>query len=506
MRIWTRNGPDIGQFCRRGKLDGIDRWYRSRRATQSGRSISMATSHTSETKTESAHLGHRFGDAVQPTKGLEPGAPVREASRSGWIGRAVLALLIGLTAWVVSWVSLWWVAGYLVVMGLIFIEPRGWRTSKAATGSDDDAVESRVRVNRFHGWLRRTDRAEGPIDHRSADEPEVVSLADEVTETLGADARSEQGSSDAGKSRRGRGRGRRSAKTADSVAPANAAVTWIRVGPGKFVRADSYTSASNLVDPAESQESTTGTVRDANTPESISSPIEEPVAREHLVTDDLERLTATVEENMVSDVPDTDALADTIPAPVVSITATVEPSLPEAVTEETSYPMAVTVPSWTDESALPTVAEEYGIAPSAFGSGLDEVTWDNDCDRDDSGGVDRFEPDTDLVHDLDSECVSAEADELAESSAEFGAISGHQVSHGRVRKWPFAVSRWTVNAVRVAGGVPSRCHARGDGRPVHRTGSTPGTGRSFRHAARRAFGRIAHVRRTWRPRSPPCGI
>jgi hypothetical protein len=152
---------------------------------------------------------------------------------------AVLAALMCLTTWVAASVSLWIAPAYLALMVLIFVAPRNRRQklalsqASANAGSDDKP-----------DWTRkRSAPGTGETDPgRTAAEPVGAALAGELT-VHSTHSNADQAEGSTLKSGRGRSRTRRPAKSAAQAASVPPPVTWIRVGPGKFVRADSATGA-----------------------------------------------------------------------------------------------------------------------------------------------------------------------------------------------------------------------------------------------------------------------
>lgn len=129
-----------------------------------------------------------------------------------------LVALTALTSWVVARISIWLVPVYMSAMALIFAAPRTTRPKVAASPSEGPA----------------TDPAEGDEPTAADDSQGPSSIAAESPTDV-SDAPGEP----APRPRKRRARARRSAKGASAEAIAAAAqVTWVRVGPGKFVRAD----------------------------------------------------------------------------------------------------------------------------------------------------------------------------------------------------------------------------------------------------------------------------
>jgi hypothetical protein len=141
-----------------------------------------------------------------------------------------LAGLMGLTSWVVAWVSVWLVPIYLTTMVLIFAVPftlpaRRSAGSEGVGGNGD--TES------------RKDRGQGSLGSFSPDPPvtlEIDPRAGGAHEGL-ASAAGSSGPA-AAKPRRPRSRARKPARPVVETVPASTPAAWIRIGPGKFVRAD----------------------------------------------------------------------------------------------------------------------------------------------------------------------------------------------------------------------------------------------------------------------------
>jgi hypothetical protein len=156
-----------------------------------------------------------------------------------WAWLAVLGLLVATTCLTVAvYASDWLVAPYLVVLTLILGVPEGLRLRARALAGRLARVAARRGRQASGGaatasWARRSRRPGGLSARRN--------LAPETSETANA-ARADEPSAplpDAlgTKPRRGRGRGRK-AKAGPALEPAGVTATWVRVGPGKFVRTD----------------------------------------------------------------------------------------------------------------------------------------------------------------------------------------------------------------------------------------------------------------------------
>ncbi|MBX6314472.1 MAG: hypothetical protein IRY99_16395, partial [Isosphaeraceae bacterium] len=135
------------------------------------------------------------------------------------IGLWVLVLLIAGASLAVGTVSVWLVPPYLLLMAWLLL-PRAERGGLAA-GPGRAAAEGAP--------LRDGDVPEAPpISSPMTDEPLAESDPAKAPEPAPA------------KPRRGKGRGRGRPK----AVPAPTAVTWVRIGPGKFVRVEAPASAS----------------------------------------------------------------------------------------------------------------------------------------------------------------------------------------------------------------------------------------------------------------------
>jgi hypothetical protein len=331
---------------------------------------------------------------------LVPGSPTgakRRRPRAVWAG-AGLAVLAGLTAWAVASVSVWLVPAYLALMVLIFVTPRRRRLSELPA----KLGEAPVGVATDFGQGLRVDRAVEVDGHHPAAGPELDSATDEATETSGSGP--DPAGSSTAKLRRGRVRARKGAKTTTEPVPDSSPITWIRVGPGKFVRADTDIHAVDAVPTEEA-------AAEANP--AVGAPAPTLHAASQVQTEADSATDNSVPMTPLSTAPQT-APAERHP-----------PSLPETTSGEVGTVLASN--RWVSGPAT----EEHGIAPSAFGPPL-----------------------------------------LATSSVGAGEASARR----NVRTGP---KRRLSAGFSFAPDLP------------------------LQQAARRAFGRIAHVQRTLRPRSPP---
>jgi hypothetical protein len=315
----------------------------------------------------------------------------RRRIRTALVGLGLVALM-GLTTWAVASISAWLVPAYLSLMVLILAAPRGQRASSASEPRAGSSGAEVAELGRDPG----TDRAAGVGDAYPAAEPDSDLPAGEATEAL--TSRPDPAGAGTAKPRRSRVRARKTARTAAEPAPDSPSVAWIRVGPGKFVRADLSVQVPDRA-PAEA-------VADAN--------------------------------------PATDAPAAETPPSTAPAATELERDAPDSP-ESTPGDEGV-VPA-SDPGDPGSVTEEYGIAPSAFGT----------------------EP-----RDSSSACGS-----LRTRSGAWCVVRG---AYGQR-------SARTTNQPRGTRHAEVRSSVRSDLR--------------LEPAARRAFGRTAHVQRAWRPRSPP---
>jgi len=350
---------------------------------------------------------------------------------------AGLVVLVGFTACAVASVSVWLVPAYLALMVLIFVTPRGrhpWaRASKAR-------AESIAAGSADLGRRLRVDCTDAVHQHHPTAGPDSGSAVNESTEPSGSS--SESAGSETVKPRRGRVRARKAARTAVEPMPDSPSVTWIQVGPGKFVRAEGSISA---VDQAQT------------------------------------------EEVAVGDGPATDAPVHAPPTAPAESLAAQDPPNPLA-----TIPSDVGMVVGSDDSASGSVTEEYGIAPTAFSPAPGA--------RSSVEGV---------AHDVSGVVASPEPDSVSMAGLG-GKMPRHDLDQGR-----FWLHWWTSRgqADWVSPGIANarpgldRASSRRNVKPgpkawtLVRPCFTPDARRQ--QAARRAFGRIAHVERALRPRSPP---
>ncbi|MHB1560506.1 MAG: hypothetical protein ACYC61_23890, partial [Isosphaeraceae bacterium] len=252
-------------------------------------------------------------------KGLTRWSAV-ERRRIVRVGLAGLGLagLLGATACAVASVSIWLVPAYLLLVVAILTAPRGPRGSTAAPGS----LRRPVGIGRSHalaepGWVPGADRA----DEAGSPEPASDAGADPVPpEIAGADADADSQpaslrvdpaeSAVPTKPRRSRARSRKTAKPAVEPVAEPAPVTWIRVGPGQYVRSDAASQGPTPV-PNEPVPETQADA-DAGIPVADVPEVPEPAFATSATTTERFTQTETAEEPLTSVDP-------TLPTPVAAV-------------------------------------------------------------------------------------------------------------------------------------------------------------------------------------------
>ena len=277
---------------------------------------------------------------------LDPGTPAEEGTRPTRLGKTLgmvmLAGLLGLTSWVVASVSTWLVPVYVTAMALIFVIPRAERPQGSGPLGDKGEPDLDKDQGGEAAGLSSLDPDPRDAVVQTANPPAEASAS--VTDGSGPGT---------AKPKRARSRGRKPpAKPGAEPAPGTAAATWIRVGPGKFVRADSDPQRQDVLPSSEpGQLAQTGASSD------IPSPVETPGPS----------------ANPEPGSPATDLMPEAEAAREDS------DSLEPTVAREDSDPLELTAASEINpvdpgNSLDPQPdAEEYGIAPSAFGPDVVEV-------------------------------------------------------------------------------------------------------------------------------------
>ena len=217
--------------------------------------------------------------AIPPT----PAAPIAQASTPvrtwAWpIGMAVLTAITSLA--VALYASAWLALGYLVMMALVLGVPSRRTTMTARPNRRPVHGIGSIRVPRVRRNPYSTATA---LPARVPEDPEVgrerggvsesasVSSSSVALPASGSEPEPDPGASKAKRARPRPRKGKGGAATASTVSLApsetsDAAVTWIRVGPGKFVRADASSPTLAQASPSEDEMVTWGSVVESAPP------------------------------------------------------------------------------------------------------------------------------------------------------------------------------------------------------------------------------------------------
>jgi len=353
--------------------------------------------------------------------------------RSGNVPAIVgLVALTAVTSWVVARVSVWLVPIYMSAMVLIFATPRTNRPKAEATVPEGPATAP--------------DAGDQPTPDRDASGPSAAPA--EVEPAAGV----EGVAAVSPKPRKRRAKGKRLTKAAAAAAaaaeadPSAGQVTWIRVGPGKFVRAD-------VQDP------------EAEGPPSPASP------------------------------PEADAVVEEIPSDSPNLDDAT-PGVEDAPEEPGSFDLPE--PPETPEA----IAEEHGNAPSTLGEG-DEVDGHHDeaaCE--DSPPVPVEPPAAEPA--AEAEPVASSFAPVATTST---PSTTDEPSPRPIRP-PVLLASTTAKGSRlrpVGVVVASGClrNVRRGEAPRHATVTGRTADVRLRQRTGRIRGRRIHVKRDYHPRSPP---
>jgi hypothetical protein len=355
------------------------------------------------------------------------------------VGLALVAL-IGLTSLAVAWVSVWGMLIYLALMVLIFVTPHErnlpkWlsKASKESTGRVLTDIDRNLRVD-------PTDESDHLHLGTEFISSRIVSESDSETVFVHPDSTS----SGTVKARRSRGRARRVVKTAAESGPDSTSVTWIRVGPGNFVRADVQIQTVD------------------------QSQTEEVLVEAHLPTD---------------------APAQVLLAPFALVSAIVEDNRLSSLEGTPGEEGKIAV---SDDCALESAVEVYGITPSAFSS-IPPTSFSVEG----------------LEHNVSDMAVTPEGDSSA--SVNLGRnTSGDDKDQEQLGLQRGPSGSQVCRALRAlastsssANRVSLRRNVRKGPKPRTLVWSADPLNVRLREAAHRTFGRLSHVQRALRPRSPP---
>jgi hypothetical protein len=378
------------------------------------------------------------------SRGHQPPPIPRAASRlQPFVVGFGLAGLLGATAYAVASVSGWLVPVYVLLVIVILTAPRGVRAASKPAPPHPIPLPDGARAiggllrRGLNAWRRRSPspspprgegarRADEGVDadatattsqpgrrpdegpDRAGEAAEAEAKAEAKAKAKSARRRIDPAATDVAKPRTSRARSRKAAKPAAEPVGEPAPATWIRVGPGQYVRSDAV-------------------------PQGQPSPEAPPPVEE--------------------------------PAPAVA--PEIDPSPPAETTPESATAPEV-VPDLRCEP------EEHGIAPSTFEVPQSSV------------------PSSPVLESL-----------VLESSVPNSEVPVEHRRSATKPRGPFAI----LANVRWPNRRRQRSRASGpqglkDSRTQGRTGRRRRDPR-LADAARRAFARTEHVRRTWRARSPP---
>ena len=190
---------------------------------QDGTSLSP-TSSTPKVRSSTASRRTPFRRHHEPGEPATAGA--RRAELVRILGTVVLAALMGLTSWVVASISTWLVPVYVTAMVLIFVIPQAQLLGEPEPAGEPAGVSA-----------DRASKATSPASS-GADSPGATTLGVDGSPEASATGAKPAGSPTP-KRRRTRGQGRKPVKPGPEPAVTTSPAAWIRIGPGKFVRADS---------------------------------------------------------------------------------------------------------------------------------------------------------------------------------------------------------------------------------------------------------------------------
>ena len=313
----------------------------------------IETRRTSSLRRESATGRFRAGTARPP--GSASGSLVsRRGIRAILVGSG-LAGLLGATACALASVSAWLVPVYLLLVVVILTAPRGSRASSPAAGSRAGFPGTRIAEPGQDAGEGRADGTGPPEPGPDArQDPDLA--AGESDDAESSHLRLDPAAAAIARPRRSKARTRKTAKPAAELAPEFAPVTWVRVGPGKYVRSDAIIQGQP---PAEAPAPAEAVASDAD-------PATDPPEPATAAPTDADPATPAADANdaaLTSEEPATTALPTT-DAHEAAIPPTLECEAPEAHPTPEAPEPALTVPEFAVDVS-PT-AEEYGIAPSAF--------------------------------------------------------------------------------------------------------------------------------------------
>lgn len=503
----------------------------------------IETRHTSQARPAIAARRIRSGTASRP--GMTPRSLAGRRRIGAILVGTGLAGILAATACALASVSPWLVPIYLLFVLAILAAPAGPR---AASRLGPFAVR-KPRQGLVPAMHRTVESTLPPSDWLSAPGESPANLdsptLDESPETAEPEQKDE---SSVTRPRRGRGRSRKSARPAVEPTADPSPAAWIRIGPGKFVRADAASQAPTLSEtgmPVSAEVESAAPIDDpladpgrpvTDTPAMTGDDVTPPdaVASDvNLVADvhdqaeafahDPDRMTRETE---LAETPETE-LADPAapaPSPEVEVVSEAHPAVEASdlmnVSEpllgaDAPDPLASSPGIVADTGPLP---EEYGIAPSAFGptipavleppaaaGALESSILESSVpgfllpDVTDPGSSDAVAP---VIESADLESSDPETSEPAASVISPDSEPSPAWDRPSSRSNPVPILGVRLSRARLLADL--RSHRIANER-LGETGleSPPSPCAPRGGAARRAFGRTDHVGRAWRARAPP---
>lgn len=398
----------------------------------------------------------------------------------------VLIVMIGLTGWAVSTVSIWLVPVYLGIMVLLLGSPQEPRPA----GSDSDSgIE---RAGSAPTSLNAEEEASGQASGAATSGPK------------GAEPR-------AAKPKTSRSRSRKSAaKGGAEASPALAPASWIRIGPGKFVRADAepgaLVDASTDVVGAGRVEPDAGPQPPLLTDSELISESETEPGCQGIAPSALGSLATS--EPATNPVPTAEMAADVPTDLVADVDRVVQPD--EAVGAESEVDHDARALGNEDssvEAVLESLVDDRNDAhvPEPENRPDDDLLPDRPIPAEDpcASGAAEAEPATD-----EDDREVEQSPLVSEARPDSRLDSRHVPSHRTAPSGPLSSRQRPRRAVRGRDAVDnvrrSRFGVPGSGPRDDASGSR----NRLRDAARRTTGRPRRIRRGYRPRSPParCGV
>jgi hypothetical protein len=349
-----------------------------------------------------------------------------------------LFVLVASTAMAIASISLWWIPVYLIAMVVIFVTPAKRQASstnsESGMGSDADGIvaqDSSLRI----------DCAHGPDDVRSLSQLDLD--LPNVDPAGSMDSNADLIVAGATK-RRGRIRARKVTSPVSGPVTDCRPIAWVQVGPGKFVRVE---GAVQGADPAQVEEVATRVYPESETPAEVP--------------------------------PSTQAVTEP--------STELEPFASAGI-----FPGDAGLNSVSDGCVSELVAEEDGIAPSAFSPAMgDDLSLDASVD--------------DLAGEVDgSEATTTGPGKPSSLRLPGGQDDGPFLYQGMIsRSWVRRIQRETAHAVSRADRVSRRSVALKSSSSRLSVGLRHGPNMSRHKVEVCACRRMRHVQRPIRARSPP---